>query len=129
MRSYGENIEDQTIVEKILRSLTPKFDHVVAAIEKSKDLETFTFDELMGSLQSHEAKLNRTEEKTEDKAFHVKREALPRKMNRNGEVMLDLVGEEVVEEDDAGAMDTKIKHNIEITKGLSNAFTVKKLGM
>ncbi|XP_039007800.1 uncharacterized protein LOC120135620 [Hibiscus syriacus] len=79
MRSYGENINDQTIVAKILRSLTPKFDHVVAAIEESKDLETFTFDELMGSLQSHETRLNRTEEKTEERAFHVKGEAFPQK--------------------------------------------------
>ncbi|KAL4353097.1 hypothetical protein GQ457_06G014620 [Hibiscus cannabinus] len=79
MRSYGETINDQTIVAKILRSLTPKFDHVVAAIEESKDLDTFTFDELMGSLQSHEARLNRSEEKAEDKAFHGKGEALPQK--------------------------------------------------
>ncbi|XP_073121219.1 uncharacterized protein [Henckelia pumila] len=54
LRSYGEEISDQTIVEKVLRSLTPKFDHVVAAIEESKDLSTYSFDELMGSLQSHE---------------------------------------------------------------------------
>ena len=33
MRSYGEQISDETIVAKALRSLTPKFDHVVAAIE------------------------------------------------------------------------------------------------
>ncbi|KAL6351339.1 hypothetical protein AAG906_035131 [Vitis piasezkii] len=54
MRSYGEDILDQTVVAKVLRSLTPKFDHVVAAIEESKDLSTYSFDELMGSLQSHE---------------------------------------------------------------------------
>ncbi|XP_039056284.1 uncharacterized protein LOC120199175 [Hibiscus syriacus] len=79
MRSYGEDINDQTIVAKILRSLTPKFDHVVAAIEESKNLETFTFHELMGSLQSHEDRLNRTEKKTEDKAFYVRGEAFPQK--------------------------------------------------
>lgn len=38
MRSYGETITDQTIVEKVLRSLIPKFDHVVVAIVESKDL-------------------------------------------------------------------------------------------
>ncbi|XP_049399671.1 uncharacterized protein LOC125863677 [Solanum stenotomum] len=69
MRSYGEKVTDQTIVEKILRSLTPKFDHVVAAIEESKDLSVFSFDELMGSLQAHEARLNRSTEKNEEKAF------------------------------------------------------------
>ena len=59
MRSYGEQITDQTIVTKVLRSLTPKFDHVVAAIEESKDMTRFSLDELMGSLQAHEARINR----------------------------------------------------------------------
>jgi len=41
MTSYGDQIIDQTVVEIILRSLTPKFDHNVAAIEESKDLSKF----------------------------------------------------------------------------------------
>jgi len=72
MRSYKEKITDQTIVEKVLRSLTPKFDHVVAAIENSKDLSIFSFDELMGSLQAHEARINQSTENNEEKAFQVK---------------------------------------------------------
>ncbi|GJZ81568.1 retrovirus-related pol polyprotein from transposon TNT 1-94 [Tanacetum coccineum] len=38
MRSYGEKVTDEIVVTKVLRSLDPKFDHVVAAIEESKDL-------------------------------------------------------------------------------------------
>ncbi|KAH6768896.1 hypothetical protein C2S51_014232 [Perilla frutescens var. frutescens] len=74
MRSCGEKITDQTIVEKALRSLTPKFDHVVAAIEESKDLSNFSFEELMGSLQTHESRINRSFEKPDEKAFQVKGE-------------------------------------------------------
>jgi len=59
MRSYGEKVTDQIIVEKVLRSLNPKFDHVVTAIEEFKDQSVFSFDELMGSLQAHEARINR----------------------------------------------------------------------
>ncbi|XP_028079521.1 uncharacterized protein LOC114281273 [Camellia sinensis] len=60
------------VVAKVLRSLTPKFDHVVAAIEESKDLSVFSFDELMGSLQAHETRINRSLKKNDEKAFQVK---------------------------------------------------------
>lgn len=63
LRSYEEEISIQIIVEKVLRSLTPKFDHVVVVIETSKDWSTYSFVELMGSLQSHEARMNKPIEK------------------------------------------------------------------
>ncbi|KAG0493893.1 hypothetical protein HPP92_004887 [Vanilla planifolia] len=50
------------------------FDHLVAAIDESKDLTTYTFDELMGSLQTHESRLNRTKEKDDTRAFYAKGE-------------------------------------------------------
>ena len=46
MKNYGENISDQLIVEKIMRTLNPKFDHIVVAIEESKKLEELKVEEL-----------------------------------------------------------------------------------
>ena len=50
MKRKGEKLEEVHVMEKILRSLTHKFEHVVTAIEESKDLETVNAEELLGSL-------------------------------------------------------------------------------
>ncbi|XP_048232873.1 uncharacterized protein LOC125370626 [Ricinus communis] len=72
IRALGEELTEQKIVEKVLRSLPPKFDHVVAAIEESKDLSDYSLVELMGSLESHEARLNRSTATSVDQAFQIK---------------------------------------------------------
>ncbi|XP_073025197.1 uncharacterized protein [Primulina eburnea] len=82
MRSYGEEIKDQIVVAKVLRSWNSKFDYKVAVIEESTDLTTYSFDELMGSLQSHEVRLKKYEP-DEEKAFHVKGEMSGRGRENN----------------------------------------------
>ena len=51
---HGEKMNDVTIVEKTLRSLTPKYDYVVCSIEESKDIDELSLDELQISLLVHE---------------------------------------------------------------------------
>lgn len=75
MRVNGEKLTNETIVSKILRSLTPKLGHVVAAVEEFKDLTMYSFDDLLGSLQAHEDKLNKSSTKNKKKAFYVKGES------------------------------------------------------
>lgn len=60
IRSYGDTVTDQKIVEKMLRIFPFKFDHIVIAIEESKDLKSLSINELMGSLQTHEKRMNRS---------------------------------------------------------------------
>lgn len=55
----GQNMSQVDIVEKILRSLTPRFDYVACSIEESNDLDTMTVDELHSSLLVHEQRLCR----------------------------------------------------------------------
>jgi hypothetical protein len=49
MKSYGENVSQSTIVEKILRSMSARFNYVVCAIEESNDVTTLSIDELQSS--------------------------------------------------------------------------------
>lgn len=70
LRVNGEDITDKRVLEKILRSMTRKFEHVVVAIEESKDLNTFSLEELLGSLQSHELRIKQFDSPSEQ-AFQV----------------------------------------------------------
>ncbi|PKA47383.1 Retrovirus-related Pol polyprotein from transposon TNT 1-94 [Apostasia shenzhenica] len=54
MKGTGEDIKDQRVVEKILVSLPPAYDDIVAIIEESKDLSTLSIQKLMSSLHLHE---------------------------------------------------------------------------
>ncbi|XP_076940341.1 uncharacterized protein LOC143609477 [Bidens hawaiensis] len=59
MKSYGEDMTDVKVVEKILRSLTERFNYVVCSIEESKDTYLMTVDEIQSSLLVHEQKFSR----------------------------------------------------------------------
>ena len=56
MKTNGETHSEQE--EKILRSLTPRFEHVVAPIEEANDISKMTVKLLSGSLRAHEQRMN-----------------------------------------------------------------------
>jgi hypothetical protein len=58
MKIYRENMTQVMIVEKILRSMTSKFDYVVCSIEESNNLDELTVDELQSSFLVHEQRMN-----------------------------------------------------------------------
>ena len=60
MRMHGDSITDVAVAEKILRSLTPKYDDIVCSIEEANNVEEMQIDELQSSLLVHEQRLNRT---------------------------------------------------------------------
>lgn len=59
MASNGEILEDERIVEKVLRTLPQNFDYLVVAVEGSSDLSKLTLEDLQGKLKTHEIKINR----------------------------------------------------------------------
>ncbi|CAL8169493.1 unnamed protein product [Prunus armeniaca] len=51
-------MRDVTIVKKILRSMTTKFDYVVCFIEEAHDIDVMFIDELQSSLLVHEQRMS-----------------------------------------------------------------------
>ncbi|XP_050889698.1 uncharacterized protein LOC127094985 [Lathyrus oleraceus] len=57
IKMYDEVMPSRSVVENVLISLLQKFDHVVIAIEESKDMSSRTKEELQGTIESHEQKI------------------------------------------------------------------------
>lgn len=53
MKVHGERMAQNVIVEKILRSMTPRFNYMVFSNEESNNLTTMTIDELQSSFLVH----------------------------------------------------------------------------
>nr|GEZ33915.1 hypothetical protein [Tanacetum cinerariifolium] len=69
LRLNGEVIDDSRVVEKVLRSLTRKFEYVIVAIEESKDVSQLSLETLLSTLQSHEFRMQQFEASTSEQAF------------------------------------------------------------
>ncbi|XP_017431714.1 uncharacterized protein LOC108339076 [Vigna angularis] len=69
MRACGKIVKDRKLIEKVLRTLTPQYDHIVITIEECKDLDSLKIEELQNSLVAHEQRL--LERKNAEKAAEI----------------------------------------------------------
>jgi len=58
MKCCGDKVSEQHVIHKVLRSLPPKFDHLVITIEETKNLATLKIEELQHSLEAHEFRMD-----------------------------------------------------------------------
>eukprot|EP00253_Pinus_taeda_P027489 PITA_27489 len=54
MKNLGEEIKEAIVVEKVLRSLSPKFESKVSAVEEKENLRILTMSQLHGILTAYE---------------------------------------------------------------------------
>lgn len=71
MKTFGEKLTDMMIMEKVLKTLTSKFNHIVSVIEESKNLEAMKVKELQGSLKAHMPRLNERNTKILEQPLQV----------------------------------------------------------
>lgn len=71
LRVHGEEKSDYQIVQKILISLSERFDSIVAVMEQTKDLTSLSVTELIGTLKAHEKHMENQSENMLEGAFNV----------------------------------------------------------
>lgn len=69
MKSYGEDLSNQRIVQKLIISLPKSYDSIAAVIENTKDLDTIDAQDVIAILKGYEQRLDRHGERSMEKAF------------------------------------------------------------
>ena len=87
MKGLGENIDEASLVQKILRSLTEIFNPKVSAIKELSDLKTLPIDQLLGTLTAYEMRIGKDKSTTREASF---------KEDKNIEYEMDVTEEKFV---------------------------------
>ena len=69
MRNHSNTIFDQQVVEKILISVTEKYDYIVVITEETKDLSKLSIKELVGSFSAHKKRRFFREDQPKETTF------------------------------------------------------------
>ncbi|CAM8934869.1 unnamed protein product [Rhodiola kirilowii] len=72
---------EETLVRKVLRSLTKRFAMKALAVKEANDVKTMRLDELMGSLQTHEMDMNEEDHLTKVSSVGLKTEVVKDKID------------------------------------------------
>ncbi|KAK4408463.1 hypothetical protein Sango_0427300 [Sesamum angolense] len=92
LKAYGEDIPEKRVVEKLLISVTEKYDPIITTIEETKDITTLTV-ELVGSLEAYEKRRSRREENSLENAFQSKLNMRSQNSNRKEENFKSTMGD------------------------------------
>ncbi|KAF3618999.1 hypothetical protein FXO38_11690 [Capsicum annuum] len=71
IRLLGEDFKDNRIVEKILTTISERFESKISALEESKDLSAISLAELISALQVQEQRKAYREDKVVESIFYI----------------------------------------------------------
>ena len=83
MRNHGDTISNQQVMEKILISVTEKYEYIVAITEKTKDLSKLSIKELVGSFRAHEKRIFFREDQPKETTFQSRTNENSQKFSKN----------------------------------------------
>ncbi|CAM8935512.1 unnamed protein product [Rhodiola kirilowii] len=83
--ALGEPLTEETLVRKVLRSLTKRFAMKALAVKEANDVKNMRLDELMGSLQTHEMDMNEEDLLTKTTSVGLKGEVVQDKTDDESE--------------------------------------------
>ena len=72
MRNHSDTVSDQQVLEKILISVTEKFEYIVVITEETKDLSKLFIKELVDSFRAHEKRRFFREDQPKETIFQSK---------------------------------------------------------
>ena len=67
--ALGENIEDKFIVQKVMRTLTMRYDAKISTLKYREKLDKLTMDELHGILIAYEMRIGKLNSSKGEKTF------------------------------------------------------------
>jgi hypothetical protein len=73
-------------IKKVLRTLTPKFDHTMVAKEESTSLDELKFEELQAPLEAHELRLTKRSKNNSKQGEESSDQVLQDQYNKEGKI-------------------------------------------
>ncbi|KAL7188971.1 hypothetical protein ACSBR1_038771 [Camellia fascicularis] len=70
---YGEKLDDVRVIEKILWSLSSRFEHLLLLLKNQRILVPLTVDQLMATLKTHEQRTNKKSSRSPIQTFFQRR--------------------------------------------------------
>ena len=88
IRALGETIVEAYVVKKLLRVVPTKFLQIVSTIEQFGNLDTMSVEEVIGSLKTHEERLNGQMENSEGQQLLLTEDEWLKRESNDGKLLL-----------------------------------------